>query len=299
MSVNLARLLEQNDKVHASDGLIENFGDDYLMANNRSFSKLRKLALREGFKFSLDRNDFYLALPLSQLDMILADKKIPYMDNVTVLRSVEKRIKGGALWDEVCDNLKKNHLFHETCHAVARQHAKRIFAEPAKVAEPIGVLRILIEESFANTSELLSVVEAADDVHRIFLEWNSYICMFSDRTNLKNAMSEFGEVGFRKFMLYSYLHANFLANHLEEKAFQRILRLASLTPTMKQSKVLKALAKISFQLNPRFREVTTGFYLRLSGAQKPLAQLLDFDFLALIENERRLQDLIHVLSGLI
>ena len=57
---------------------------------------------------------------------------------------------------------------------------------------------------------------------------------------------------------------------------------------------------MAFTLDRRFREVTTGFYLRLCGFQTPLNELLDFDFMQTLEKRKDYQLMIDsVVSSLL
>jgi len=174
-------------------------------------------------------------------------------------------------------------VFHESCHGISRTLSSQL---PLPLTPQESVLHLLLEESFSNTCELLAVAEAHDQYHRIFFEWNSYTALFEERTHLKNALSEFGEMPIFKFFLLSYLHANFLLDGLDEKAFARVVSLTMDSALeSRQLKVLRALAKTAFTLNPRFRDVTSGFYLKLCGIQTPRAELFAFDFMRSLEAE--------------
>lgn len=255
-------------------------GDAYLSQKNHFYKVIREKTLAAGFSFSSKQDDAYRALALSQLDRILEEKTIPYIDNVTVLEALEKKIPKQTDWDDIVDNLKGNHVFHESCHAVAKQlmpRGKEALAETR-------ILRMLLEESFANTVELLSIVDANDQVHRVFLELNSYVYMLDDRASLQNAIKELGRPVVVRFMMVAYLFANFL-RAVSEAEFDRVFAIASPSALdVKQKKTLRALSKIAFKLNPRFREVTTAFHLKLHGlgGANALSSLSKFDFLAVL-----------------
>lgn len=287
--MKLAQLLEKNQNSRASCGLAENFGDSYLCGHNQIFASIRTAVISAGFRLSCQYHPFYQALPLSQLEWILSNKQIPFCDNMGVLHAIENKVKNRILWDDICDQLTKNHLFHESCHGVARfifnsQQPPR--ADHLATESQLNLMKVLLEESFANTCELLAIVDAADAAHRIFFEWNSYICMFNERGNLAKVMSELGEEKIFQLMLLCYLHSNFQYSKLEESQLQRVLDFVGfekgLETTMK--KLLRAISKIAFQLNPRFRQVTTSFYLKMNGTLTPMSELIDFDFMAVLES---------------
>lgn len=276
--MKLARLLEEHLKSNAAGGLKNNFGDAYLCQNNKIYANIRKACVKANFKFSTDRNEAYQALPLSQLSAILNSKVIPYIDNISVLKQIENQIPKVAVWDDISDNLKKNYIFHESCHAVARSLISDRDAGDK-------VLNLLLEESFANTCELLAVLDANDGIHRIFYEWNSYTALFEERTNLKNAITEIGEEVFMKIIFFGYLHSNYLNDHIDDKQLQRVLRLVAKHPfSSKQMKTIKALIKLTFTLNSRFKEVTTRFYMRLSGFNLDYDKIRKTDYLSNFEN---------------
>lgn len=290
--MKVSKLLEQHFSEDLEIGLNRNFGDSYLCSKNKIFRNIRRETLGLGYSFSLDRNDDYLALPLSQLATVLSTKKIPYIDNVSVLENIESQIPNLANWMDIRDSFRKNFVFHESCHAVARKYA--VGENP--------ILDMLIEESFANTCELLAVVEAEQYAHKIFFEWNSYSALHEARTNLKNAMEEFGPAVFFKYVFFGYLHSNYLRNSIDETQLTRVLKIASKTElSAKQLKTLKALLKICFTLDSGFKEVTTGFYMKLRGVETDHSQLAKQDFLVIFEKKSGyhgyLERLIQVVTG--
>ncbi len=288
--MKLTALLEKNQSVISEFGLGQNLGDHYLCTHNKIFANIRRAVLRHGFSFSDAQNRFYEALPLSQLDWILEKKTIPFCDNVGVLQDVDLKAKNQISWDDICDQLKRNYLFHESCHGVARSilGKQKIDLLGAQIEDSVHrhLLRVFIEESFANTCELISIVDARDASHRIFFEWNSYVCMFNERSNLIQAISTFGESQVFKFVMLCYLHFHFQNDRLEDSQFQRILNFSKYDFNVKPQaiKQMRSIAKIAFQLNPRFRETTTSFYLKKSGIAAPIEKLLEFDFMKVLEN---------------
>jgi hypothetical protein len=280
---------------------LKNLGDSYLLNKNRLYSSIRKLALANGFSYTSELTPDYVALPLSQLDVFLKNKKIPYIDNVSILQEIEKKIPSTTVWDEVTDNLKRNHLFHESCHAVARSESTKIFTKEEKSAHK--VLQLMIEESFANACELIAIVDVEDPIHKLFFEINSYIFMYDDRVHLKNLIAVFGFPFALKFLILSYLHANFLYEKLDDKNFERMLKnlvtnkneLEAIKKDGKKIKSLRAIAKIAFELNPRFRLVTSIFYLRLSGFRYQINDLQQLDFMGMIETDAKFNLLIDTL----
>lgn len=289
--MKLSRLLELHNKSTQPLGLAKNLGDSFLLENNHLYKLIRKKTVEFDFKYSHEPNSSYLALPLSQLENILKTKTIPYIDNVSVLDG----IKDSAVWDDITDNLKKNNVFHESCHAIARTISSTFFG-PQENTETT-IVRLMIEESFANSCELLGIIDVEDSAQRIFYETNSYIFMHDDRFQLKKMV---GQIGFQcsiQFLILSYLFSNFLREHISDSDLERMQKIAGISnnPAI-EIKNLRSVAKIAFELNPRFRWVTTAFYLKLNGINYSNQQLQQLNFLSLLESQSQFRLLLETLS---
>jgi len=299
--MKIKNILTQHSSVTFEGALMKNLGDSYLLKHNEIFRKVRKAALAYGFQFTSSPSLEYTSLPLSQLETLLAEKRIPYQNNVDVLEQIERKVSNQIEWDHVVDGLKKNHIFHESCHAIARTCSRQISGiEKAREEQQFKITLMVLEESFANTCEFLAVCDVHDALHRIFFELNSYICIFEVKTLLKNAITELGFEGFFKFILLSYVHANFLNEKIQDDHFRRVVLLAfGKQLDAAQSKTLRSLGKNAFLLNPRFRYVTTGFYLRMNDIPQSVELALSFDQLEVIENSLLLKELLQNLTNIL
>lgn len=261
--MKIQQLLEHHDQWTTPESLSTNLGDGFLFEHNRIYRAIREGALREGFVFKNETNPFYQVLPMTQLETLLAKRSIPFADNVGVLKTLTKF---GVHWEDLVGGLKKNHVFHEGCHAVARAEAQR-FLQLESETSPTKALRILMEESFANACELLAMIDVEKSTHQIFFEMNSYTFLPEERHHLKTAEQELGLAPFLKFMILAYLQSNFLRNQLDDKNLAQALKLAfgSVQIDPKQMKSLKILARIAFTLDFQFKNETTKLHLRLCG----------------------------------
>lgn len=220
--MKLSRLYSQN-KAFRNQGLPEAWGDGYLMAHNRLYREVRQGALKLGYRFSSAPNETYAAFPLLQLEDVLQRRVFPYADNSSVFDALSTNGREALTWEDVDGNLRRNFVFHEASHGIVRdlmeKYGWRRSTGVGLEAQRNQVLRTLFEESCANTVELLGVLEVADPVHRAFYETNSYICMFQDRTHLVRAAESMGFRVLFKFMVFSYLQANFLRTSFEDRDF--------------------------------------------------------------------------------
>ena len=288
--MKISKLLDLDRQNADPLALKKNFGDSFLVKKNRIFRNIRIAVSEYGFEFSNNATADFLALPFSQLETMLTNKTIPYVDNVTVLEKITKQTKDQVTWDDISDGFRRNYVFHESCHGVIRSLAKSIFQNRDDLStlkgQPGKCLHILLEESFANTCELLAAVYAKDENHKIFYELGSYTSLFESRNFLMLAIDSLGEKFVFKFFMLIYLHSNFLVQQLSDKQFEAIIRLAGdATIDAKNLKNLKALAKIPFTLDLRFRTTTTALHLRLNGLDKVSNENIGFNFMEIIKNE--------------
>lgn len=275
--MKLTRLIELHRQNLGPHDLADNFGDGILVRNNRIYGKIRAAALQAGFRFSSEPHAGYNALPFAQLESLLASKSIPYTNNVTVIEKLVAQLKDDVVWDDISDGLRKNFVFHEACHAVAR-----CFANTNKPENPKAkAFRMMMEESFANTCEFLAVADAEDAAHRIFFELNSYTALFDQKTHIKNSFRDVGFDRVFKILWLAYMHSNYLHEQLDDKQWRRCLAIADAESLpAPQIKSLKMLARIAFTLDPRFRLVTTRFHFKLNGIQMAPQEIVNFDILS-------------------
>ena len=295
--MKVSRLLEQHQKF-ANQGLPTSFGDGYLVQHNRFYRSIRKAAEDFSFSFSHERNEFYEVFPLLQLEDLLGKKVLSYVDNVGVFKQLSRAQLEVLTWQDLEGNLKKNHVFHEASHAVIRTLTTRHWGPVVTPGSSLDsqrdyILRMLFEESCANTCEFLGVAETSDTLHRLFYEMNSYVSEFESRTYLKKALDEMGLPGVSRFMVLAYLHSNFLREKFDDKDIRQMLELAGLTKLdAQQVKALRALGKVAFNLSERFRYQTTSFHLRLAGVQTPLEELVDYPFMEALKRKNQIEDLL-------
>lgn len=264
--------------------LTKSWGDAFLLKYNTIYRTVRLQALASGFKFEIGLDTDFLALPLSQLETLLEQKKILYTDNVSSLQKIEARMPQSTLWDEVYDNLKRNFVFHESCHAVARAQSLKVFGS---LTGEKRLIQVLIEESFANTCELLGIADADEAAHEIFYEFNSYIFIYEIRPLIADLQKQIGFDVLFKAVWLAYLHSNFLFNRLDDRSFKRVAAYLQIEKSPDAVKKLKSLLRVAFELNPRFKEVTTGFYLRYTGLTKPKQNINEIDFMKVLESDSR------------
>lgn len=290
--MKIKAVLNKHYEFFHKNGLSKNLGDSYLLTHNKIFNLIRSKTLSLGYQFSDAIDSDYITLSMGQLESILKRKTIPYLNNVDPLKKLLDNNLNTLDWEHIVDNLRANYIFHESCHAIARH-----FSFKANSTN-LFVTIMLLEESFANTCEFLLIADAHEQIHRTFLEKNSYFTVFNDRTNLKKAIDQYGIEPVFKFMILGYLHSNFLNEKLTDSDFKKIVSLSGFKNSV-ESHVLKNLVQNVFALNPRFRYVTTEMYLRLNKINDPLDKVLNFDSLKLISEDQNLNLYFNNLSSFV
>ena len=279
----------------ASNGSIAtNFGDGFLLAHNQIFAAIRKKIIQQDIQISSDMNSDYAVFPLSQLDVLLVQRKMYFYDNVSILKKIESKTPRTIDWDEISAQLRRNYLFHESCHFVSRAVTQKYPIKNADLTTPIVVT--MLEESFSNACELLAVKDVEDAVHAVFFEFSSYIVHFETKSLIKKLISEIGFEKLFQWTMLSYLHSNFLVESINEQQTNSMLKFLGITASGAVIKKLKSLAKIAFQLNPEFLNATTGFYLKYNLISKSPNEIRKIDFMAHLESTKQYRQMYSELS---
>jgi hypothetical protein len=289
--IDIGRLVRSHRNATSGGSLPDNLGDGFLLARNEVFRNVRMGALESGFRFSAASYPAHRAFPLSTLDDFLGRKVIPYVDNVSVLEDLARRSKMVFLETDF-EMLAKNYAFHEAAHACARTIHERNAATPTR---RMRVLRMMVEEAFANTVEVFACHEMDSRLHAAFLAYNSYAlpvvpaCVRRARVKRAERAFRFGVV------LLSYVHAHFLYRELGARELERSVRFvlratgASLPGAEAARRALmQSLGRmfgIGLTLNPVARVLTTEFYCRLHRLGRDVARVVDFDFMEMLEHD--------------
>jgi hypothetical protein len=264
-----------------------------LYLHNPYFRRIRDAALKAGFRFSLRDEQAYFGFPLIHLDSILSSRTIPYRPSFTSLRHLEQRRPGYFTLADLQQNRPTpNYLLHESAHAVAF-HA--LFGRPDDVgvafSEPRALVKALLSESFAMTTEYFAACAVRGQPHAWFFSISSY----RHRTQKKKAVGEllerhgFDFVG--RAVLLAFLFNNFLVDRLSAKQASRLAHVADAAVARRLSSL--ALRQLTSTLNglmvmsPEFRYDTARLFLTMFGRSRNIRRELSVDPLDALEREPR------------
>src|SRR5688572_3145399 len=214
--VLLSTLLELHDEAVWPEGIARSLGDTLLCQRSAIHRSVRKRLLSHGYAISDVSNDtktLYDCLPLIALESMLAQRVIPYRDNVTALREVVARQPELQLpVPFLVQELSKNYLLHESCHCLAHdvlfgQDCLRDWARD----EPVEfVLRMTLAEAFAVGTEFMAAAQREPAV-ALFGALSSYTCFSeSHRALVARAMDQLGWRGTLEAAVYGSLLAQLL-----------------------------------------------------------------------------------------
>jgi hypothetical protein len=297
-------LLETHRECHGPARLLDNLGDGYLYGHNPFFRRVRDAARARGFGYSAEGQDEYFGFPLIHLDTLLASRKVPYRRNYRALLHLERSRPGFfELSDLRLNRPTPNYLLHESAHAIAFHE---LFGRPRSVAEvlasPEGLLRSLIGEAFAMTSEYFAACAVEGKLHAWFFSINSY----RHRTQAKKAIGELvDELGFAEvatLTLLALLCNNFLIDRLDKRLLSRCLELSPSSGTKLRprtfEKLRRALASLMV-MSPEFRLDTARLFLSMFGRPRSIRRVLSRDPLSLLSRDDRARSGLAVLTGVL
>ena len=296
MTLSLAELLALHDAHPGDNTLPRNLGDGYLYNHSLIFRNIRDGSLALGCHF----NDtpaplwhMHNVVALLSLPHILAERTVPYIDNVTPLRAV-LAARPNLVLPEVYytgfNGFRGNTLLHETAHCLANAvmpfHAYDRSWDIAMVHRE--ACTILLAESFANAVEFWFSTEIQGEGPEIFLSMNSNARVAPQRGMvLRNLENLAGFSPAFLFVLLCYLHANvhYNARRADPAWIQAVAATAYPNHPGLPTQHLDTLALIcrfTFNLSSTFRRTTATIYFDYLGYEGTLAALLDFDPLAII-----------------
>ncbi len=256
--MKLIKLLELHNAHSTPYAVPHNFGDGFLCQNNKIYAIIRDHSLKLGYTYSEENNLHAMVLPFAHLEQIFATHKIPMMNNVSVFEALGLKSLKEIEWQEIEMGYKRNYLFHESCHVVARDILQKSNIENK-------ILSLLLEESFANVSELFAMTLADQEAHQIFFSANSYTIAFEDADRINQIIKKFGFEKCFQFTLLAYLHSNFLYPTYTDKDFKALTKfIFKKELTQPEAQQIGFLAEMAFSLDEGFKYATRGLHFKLN-----------------------------------
>lgn len=271
----------------------EILGDAFLIHRNPVYKKIREYSLEIGCVYE-QAWPKYLILPFQALGEIIACKKIPYVPAASLLFEIEAKRANVLTTDDI--SVPESHHMHEAAHVIAEYFFQNCHLNNSQEE----ILKSMICESFANTVDAIAwaYVEESDPYHGIFLNHQSYMHPSrKDIASIKKMVNAYGLRFTFIIMMYSYLHANFLIEKIPSTLIEKLVADFGFNLNVDQ-KLLKdcdSMMKLAEKLDPQFRIQTTQTYLKLQGYNGDIFQLLDFQFVNLLNTK---SEFIHVIKAM-
>lgn len=300
MNTKLSELLKLHDSAKSSASLPKSLGDAYLHQHNPVYRSIRAEFLRLGYSYTTEDFCHYTVLPYASLGAILEKRKVPYFDNVSVLREIESKHPGKFLVDELVQ-VKSNYVLHEASHCVAHELLKGLVLDAkgstakSLSAEESKALRLMMTESFANSVEALANTFNGTPELRFFHSVNSY-CIHDKKAavSFKQAIDLVGIKAAFRLLFVAYLYSNCLHSELSRTQFQDLLTLTlddvEVLRKALDSPHVRKLVYYAFELNSDFRFQTSGFYLAYSGLALDVRKLSQIDLLGILRGAPSMRD---------
>lgn len=270
-----------------------NIGDAFLYRNHLMYRNLRDSYWELGYRF--DTHDFcYLFdLPLFSLELILTERKMPIHDTVAPLVDLTRRFPEAIFDDLSFDSSLAypiNHILHHSVHCVSDHVSRTLIGSTEAIGRgPLSVLRVLLCESFGNSIDVLSNIEAHQngEVGRDLFMMNNLV--YKDAAECEPYARLVERVGLKaaiQIVALFFLFRNLLAESIDAEFLGRALRTFGVD-CPRDPDQLDELIRLFDQttLSFGFRIITTSRYFRYLGFEfGDLLDLYDFDLLDLAES---------------
>ncbi len=265
---------------------------------------MREAARARGFGYSAERQEEYFGFPLIHLDTLLSTRKVPYRKNYRSLLHLERSRPGFfELADLRLNRPTPNYLLHESAHAVAFHE---LFGRPRSVAlalaAPEGLLRSLVGEAFAMTSEYFAACAVDGRLHAWFFSINSYRHRTQGKKAVGELVSELGFAAVAELTLLAFLCNNFLIDRLDARLLSRCLELSPSSgarlPPRTFEKLRRTLASLMV-MSPEFRLDTARLFLSMFGRSRAIRRVLAQDPIDLFTRDPAAIRALGVLTGVL
>lgn len=298
--MKLRNVLDLHDAHQSVSSLKPSLGDGYLVQNNWIYQNVRQAYLSAGGSFTTEDFCNYVVLPYAALPKIIAARKIPYFDNVSVLKEIEIQ-RPLHFYASDLVRIHPNHTLHESSHCLAdiwlaltltEKHSKKL---SHMSADQMKAFRLMMAESFANAIESFGNLPNSTPESRYFYELNSYVTHSKKIQDLlRECSQDYGNWFTFQVLYISYLYSNCLQSEVGTKTVVKIAQAvnkSSKLPTSesKPASLLK-LFNHAFDLSLEFRTQTADFYCRLMGIKSTIPQVLHVDILEILEQTTLIQD---------
>ena len=249
--VSISEILRQLDQGTA-DGLPGLLGDGHLISRYPRFKRVRTAALRHGLQFKCTGPILqeYNKSPLTSLELIAKNRVIPY-NSYTTESDLQALSQGQSKSTPA--------IFHEAIHLLLRQG--NAYAQILKVCNVVTLIQfILFEESIVNTAECLMSIDIDDERGRLCWSLQSPVTSSHEtRQRAQHIKKKYGDSFLFRFVLESYLCANFNRDHLAQTDCKRLS--GDLNAQHCDETILFELFTQAFHLDPAFRQETNSSYI--------------------------------------
>lgn len=297
----LSNVLELHQRYASRTPLNLSLCDGYLYENNPCYKNVRDSVLALGGQYTTDDYCHYRVFHASTLFEILREKRIVYSDNVTRLLQIEALRPKRFYFRDFSSSF--NYVHHESSHILADHifSASEFAGMKHKDRDQVEALRIEFAEALASTNDLFGSFGLADPlaatIYQFATGWRS-----QKEKAYQRVFDAIGYSGAYKCTFFGFLHSYMLYRYLSRKDVLRILKL--LFPGRNFSAVqLKALTEIMTWNGEDFLlgEVkVSNFYFRLLfERERTVIELLDFDFMSLVERHPSLLARLNVVSDVV
>lgn len=266
--IPIGEILVVHQQFQPKYSIADNIGDGFLLKNNPIYRKIRENFLARGFSFTPSGLHYY-TFPLMSLDVIYAQKSVPFRNNVFWLKELEK-IPNFTLTELKKCELRFNYLLHECAHFIAH---KELFGDQEMNQLPVtkdSLLRILIGESYANSVETMAAIYAEGEIEHYFLDANCHYRLDAKEVRaIKKLVSEHGSQKTFLLILASFLQANYLVHKPNASEIRSMAKFSGIKKIPK--------TPIGFGLSEIFRTNTTQLHLMKLGFPADLNGWLECD----------------------
>ncbi len=270
--------------------LTRNIGDAILYHSNPIFRAIRDKTIAFKYRFTTRDPMNYFSSPFLALGEIKKRKLLPYLTNINTLYTLEKTRPNIFTLDDV-KGMRINFnssAVHECCHVIASEilmsnsEKSKITSNNKKQKEKEFLLDAMLEEAFADSTELLSSIYNKTEAQKFSAFYNTYIqCSDEENSLLASCLKRYGYFHLAQACIYISLITHFMCKGIDSKDILGLKKLYPENPVFSLKSNIERDRNLLFKLFERrispFRIKLDEIFFRFNGVSLYKSQIHSLD----------------------
>ncbi|NDL00809.1 hypothetical protein [Photorhabdus bodei] len=253
--------------------LHENLFDSVLYTENSVFRNIRNKTIELGYRFNCKPDALWLqyrSFSLMSLTDILAQKSVPFCDNVSFLeKTVERGLNFNVDLAFLTTGMTRNPLFHESCHCVADNV---LFRNTLGVSTEEQAIRYLFAEAYCFCLFQFCGLEAKSKESLIGCIINDIAILTPELNAFRQALQRFGQ--HNTMMIYMISHMLCMSQVVMRDVNHQLLsQYTDMAYTSENEELINKLISMGYSILPSFSTTVQAIFYTFVDLPRPTPEV--------------------------